>query len=367
MKVLITGTHFTPAQAVIEQLKKYPNTQIIYVGRKTTTEGDSSSSVESEVLPKLGVKFIPIIAGRLSHYLSFYTIISLFKIPIGFLQAFWIVFSQKPDVILSFGGYVSVPVVFAGWLLSIPIIIHEQTLVTGLASKITSFFANKIALSFDLKKDEKTILTGNPLRKNILNPNQKLPPNYQKLFDEARKANLPVILFTGGNQGSHKINKSIEGGFERLVKIGCVIHASGGANPKDYERLEKLQNNRYIVEKWIDDSWGAILSKVDMVVSRAGINTLYEIAYFGKPSLVIPIPYLYQDEQNRNAKYFELLGLVKILPQSKLSFNTLLESIKVMLKDLDKLKIKAQNAKKVIIPDAAKRLAVESLILADRI
>src|SRR3989344_9001367 len=116
MKILITGAHFTPAVATIEELKKVENEEIVYVGRNTTLEGDRTQSVESKVLPALGVKFIPIIAGRLQRSFTPYTIPSLLKIPIGWIQALYIILSEKPDVILSFGGYVAVPVVIVGWL-----------------------------------------------------------------------------------------------------------------------------------------------------------------------------------------------------------------------------------------------------------
>src|SRR5437868_379316 len=119
MKILVTGAHFTPAVATIEQLKKYPDISIVYVGRKTTQEGDSSPSAESKILPTLGIKYIPITTGRLQRSFTIYTIPSLLKIPIGFIQAFYLILKEKPTVILSFGGYVALPLVFVGWLFSI--------------------------------------------------------------------------------------------------------------------------------------------------------------------------------------------------------------------------------------------------------
>ena len=354
-KILITGAHFTPAVAIIEELKKHKGVDIVYIGRNTTREGDSSPSVESQVLPKLGVKFIPIIAGRLQKGFSAYTIPSLLKIPIGFLQALYFVLKEKPNIILSFGGYVAVPTVAVGWLLSIPIIIHEQTLVFGLASQISSFFADKIVLSFndDSRINEKTIVTGNPLRLMITQTQKRVKKNQK-----------PTILITGGNQGSHTINENVEKCLDKLTKLAAIIHISGDNKFKDFERLEKLQNEDYTVRKWIGEEYGRVLSKVDLVVSRAGINTLSELAYLGIPALVIPIPYLYKDEQNKNARFFEDLGLVKTLPQSKLSPKSLLLNLRVMLKDLDNLKKSAKEAKKVINIDAAKKVALETLLLA---
>ena len=357
MKILVTGAHFTPALAVIEELKKTYNADILYVGRNTTMEGDNTLSVESQILPKLGVKFISLTTGRLQRDFSLYTIISLLKIPFGLTQSFIIILFYKPDVILSFGGYVAVPVVFVGWLFSIPIIIHEQTLVSGLANKISSFFADKIAISFKENtnyKSNKSILTGNPIRQSILSSRGlRLNPRNE----------LKTVLVTGGNQGSHIINQTIESSLDELTKIAKIIHVTGQNKFADYERLEKKQNEKYIVKKWIGEEWGGVVSKVDLVISRAGINTLSELAFLGKPALVVPIPYLYADEQNENAKYFESLGLVKIIPQAKLSKELLLKNIKLMLNDLRSIRQRAKEAKKVIIPDAAKRLALETVLL----
>lgn len=368
MKILVTGAHFTPALAVIEELKK-ENTGIVYVGRKTTLEGDRTPSVESEMLPSLGIKFIPIITGRLQRAFTLYTISSLLKIPIGFIQALFIILSEKPDVILSFGGYVAVPTVVVGWFLSVPIIIHEQTQLFGLANKICSYFADKIAVSFTKSqfKGEKIVLTGNPIRCDIV----KIPQGVKLTHPwggRNRHRGFPTILVLGGNQGSHVVNLALEGCIDKLTKIASVIHVTGDNKYKDFERLEDLIRSKklvdkYIVRRWIGKEFGEVLQRADMVISRAGINTLTELAYLGKPALVIPIPYLYQDEQNKNAHFFAKLGLVKILPQSKLSSEMLFQNIKKMLKDLPKLKEKANSAKTIVIPDAAKRLALETVLL----
>lgn len=358
MKILITGTHFTPAVVTIEQLKKYQDTQIVYVGRKSTQEGDSAPSQESQILPKLGVKFIPIITGRLQRSFTKYSIPSLLKIPIGIFQALFIILAEKPDVILSFGGYVAVPTVYVGWLFSIPIIIHEQTLVSGLANKISAFFADKIALSFQSDRlNQKIILTGNPIRTEL----------FQQSANKIRKINMPLILVTGGNQGSHILNTVIEEILDKLTKIAYVVHVTGDSKFHDFERLQKRQNDRYLVKKWIGKEWGKILAKADLVISRAGINTLSEIAFLGKPALVIPFEPLSGDEQNKNAKYFANLGLVKILPQSKLTGKSLLNTIKMMIRNLPSLRKQAERAKEVIIPDSEKRLALETILLAKKI
>lgn len=361
MKILITGAHFTPAVATIEELKKMDDVEVVYVGRKTTLEGDKTQSVESQVLPSLGVKFIPIITGRLQRSLTIFTFFSILKIPIGLLQAFFIIFKERPDVILSFGGYVSVPIVIAGWLFSIPIIVHEQTIIAGLANRISGVFADKIAISFERSefKGEQVILTGLPIRRSVIETQGSI---------SRRNSRLLTILVVGGNQGSHVINLALEGCLKELLKRVVVYHQTGDSRYRDYERMQELKKSgslgnlgeRYTVKKWIGKEYGEDVQKADLVVSRAGINTLTELALLGKPALLVPIP---SSEQERNAKFFEELGLARILYQSKLSSDALLKSISSMLKDLDQLKEKSKEAKKIIIPDAAKRLALETVLL----
>lgn len=370
MKILITGSHFTPAEATIDELQKQSNVEIVYVGRKFTLEGDKSLSVESQVLPKMGIKFIPLITGRLQRSFTIHTIPSLLKIPIGILQSFFIVLKEHPDVVLSFGGYVAVPVIISSWLFSIPMILHEQTLVSGLANSISANFVNKIAISFKENEEfnnKKTVLTGNPMRKEILTDQKLMDIDLGEIVHLAKNEKLPLILITGGNQGSHVINELIRKIMHDLTKIACVIHQTGDSHFNDFKKLAEEKNNlknpkRYLPMKWINgNDIGSILRKVDLIVSRAGMNTLLEVAFIGIPTLVIPLPYL--NEQNINAKFFEKLGLVRILDQNELNEKKLFENISTMLKNLETLKEDAKNAKKVIIVDAAKRLALETLLL----
>lgn len=372
MKILITGAHFTPAQAVIEEFKKDPQIGLVYLGRKSTREGDKTLSAESQILPSLGVKFIPIVAGRVQRSFTPYTIPSLFKIPVGFLQSFYILLKEKPDVVLSFGGYVAVPVVFAAWLLSIPVIIHEQTLVSGLANRVSALFADKIAITFKESqfRGRKVILTGNPLRKELLNDDEKrVGIDIKNISALAQKQGLPLILIVGGNQGSHTINESVKASLNDLMKIGCVVHQTGDSKFQDFEGLKELGNDlpnpeRYLAKKWIDGyEMGWLFRRSTMVVCRAGMNTLLEGCYFAKPMLVIPLPV---KEQIINAEYFKKLGNALVLRQGGFNRKSLLQVIREGLKRGEEMKRKAQIAKEIVIPDAAKRLALETLTLVKR-
>jgi UDP-N-acetylglucosamine--N-acetylmuramyl-(pentapeptide) pyrophosphoryl-undecaprenol N-acetylglucosamine transferase len=384
MKVLITGAHFTPAQAVIEELLGYKGEEkgleIVYVGRKSTREGDSSPSVESQVLPKLGVKFIPITTGRIRRYISFGTLVSLFKIPTGFIQAFLILLKEKPDVVVSFGGYVAVPLVFNAWLLNIPVIIHEQTLVSGLANTFSNLFAEKIAVSFEQEysfSKNKLLITGNPMRKAVLSPDEKkVSKEIKEMMVNAKKdKNLaayglkkPLILITGGNQGSHVINEVIEQSLDQLVKKYIIVHQTGDSKFDDYGRLMELRKEKrleksYFPKKWIrENDMGVLFQTIDLAISRCGANTLLELAYHQVPTIMIPLPFVTKDEQTKNAKFFSTKGLGEVLLEKNLSVDTLLEKIEEMVKSVESKK-NALKAKEVVILDAEKKLAQEILLL----
>lgn len=375
MKILITGTHLTPALAVIDKLKKNSGMEIIYLGRSTTMEGDRTKSVESQILQNIGIKFIPIISGRLYRTLTFRTILSLFKIPIGFLQAAFYIFKENPDVVLSMGGYISVPITVCAWFYSIPIIIHEQTLIPGLANKINSWFANKIAVSFGtnvLYKNKDIVLTGNPLRKEILNPKNPSNNELKEIVNLAKKNKQPLILITGGNQGSHAINQAVSKSLEDLVKISCVIHQTGDSKFADYDKLlvqkKSLQaSEKYLVRKWINGNvLGFLLKHIDLAISRGGINTLLELAFYSIPTIVIPFPSVHNCEQNFNARFFEKIGLAKVLLQKNLTKDSLIENILDLVKDLEIWKKSAKQSADLVIPDAANRLALEVILLAKK-
>lgn len=373
MKILLTGSHFTPAQAVIEELKKIPHIEIVYIGRKTTLEGDKTQSRESLVLPDAGVKFLPLIAGRIRRNFDIYTLTSLFKIPIGFFQSFFYLFNEKPDVIVSFGGYVGLPVVFSGWLLSKPILLHEQTLISGMSNFISSFFADKIAVSFE--KDysfpkNKVVVTGNPIRKELQNggtPSKEI----KNFINESKKIKKPLIFITGGNQGSHFINEKCSPILNKLTENFYVIHQSGDSKFHDFENLGKLREgfkypSRYLVEKWFDpEDIFEILKNSEFVISRAGANSLGEFCFFGVPALVIPIPYLHNREQEKNARYFHEKGICEILPQKEITPAKLFEKIMQMHEKNIYYSGKAVLAKKncTLQIDAAKKIAQEIQIL----
>lgn len=368
MKIILTGGHLTPALAIIEELSSKGQSasgrkghKILFVGRKYALEGDPALSLEYKIINSLKIPFASITTGRLQRIFTRYTIPSLFKIPFGFIQAFRIVNDFKPDVVLSFGGYLSLPVIFSAFFLRIPIVIHEQTLDGGIANRIASKFAQKICISWETSQrffpKEKTVLTGNPLRREFR------VPHFAKA-SRGRQSSEPTIYVTGGSLGSHVINILVEGSIEKLLQKFNMIHQTGEAKEyNDFKRLQALKNNlsgdlkkRYVLKKFLN-TWevSQAIMNSDLVVSRAGINTICELMFLEKPSLLIPISF--SSEQTRNALFLKKLGLAKVLSEKNLTsvkFETAIES---MIKNIETYKKNIHAAKSLIKEDAAKKIA----------
>jgi len=375
IKVAITGGHLTCALATISALRKNDSgIEIVFFGRKHSMEGDASFSAEYKIIPKMGIKFLSIESGRIQRRFTKYTLSSLTKIPWGFLQSFYYIAREKPDVICSFGGYLSSPVVFAGWLFGIPSITHEQSVIPGLACKFNSLFVNKIAISWPQTrkylKNNKVVLTGNPIRKEVfaVNPSD---PKLKKFLDFASHSKRhPLIYVTGGNQGSHFLNNTIKNILPKLLENYFVIHQTGDSKIyHDYEDLvtsykSQVLGGRYFVTKYIDSvDVGAVLNKADLVVSRAGANTVTELLALGKPAILIPLPWSGGKEQQENARIIQEVGIGQVLLQENLTPYSLVQSIDNAIANLKNFKKNVLKAKMLVKLDAAERLANEILNL----
>ncbi len=346
MRIFITGGHFTPAKAVMDEMP--PSWQVFYIGRKYAMEDDKALALEYQELSHLSnLRYLNITTGRLQR--KFFvnvgqSIRAILKTPVGFIQSFWWFLKYRPDVVLSFGGYVALPVVITAWVLAIPVITHEQTQTTGLANRIISHFVRKV-------------LRGGILRKEVL---------------AATIKDTNTIFITGGNQGAHVINLAVEEIVERLVKKFKVIHQMGDSSFKDFERTRKIKNFSkksfaYLPVRFLSGEEQAnALATAKIIVSRAGANTLAEIAYFGKPSILIPIPWASAAEQEKNAKVLADLKMAEIIPQEKLSGKTLLEAINKIEKNYQFYSENAKKGKTLVHPAAAKKIVEEILSLIAR-
>ena len=238
------------------------------------------------MIEKLGVDYVEISCGKLRRYFSWENFTDIFRVVFGVMQARKALKKFKADIVFSKGGYVSLPVCTAAWNLKIPVITHESDLVPGLANKIIGKVANKICTSFEetskyLKKtpDEKIVYTGTPVRKEIFEGDRNEGYRFTG-FDDYR----PVILIMGGSQGAQQINELVRASLDELLKRFQIVHITGrgkldiGTHKKGYVQYE-----------YLDEDLKNVYSACDIIVSRGGANSLFEIAMLKKKAVIIPL------------------------------------------------------------------------------
>ena len=364
-KIVICGGHLTPALALIEELQKKGDLTIVFFGRKYATEGSSSLSAEYKSISAVGIKFYEISAGRIQRKFTKYTLGSFLKIPIGFIQSLFYLLKVHPDLIVSFGGYLSAPVVFASWLIGIDSVTHEQSTVPGLATKINSLFTKKILLTWrqsaDFFSKEKSQVIGNLIRQSIFKKNAK-DARIQKFIKSSRR----LIFITGGNQGSYFINGLI---FNLLPQLKSfqILHQVGTANFRgDLDKARKVKRQNYLAVDYLDtDNIGPVFARSNLVVARSGANTVWDLAILGKVAILIPLPHAASGEQEANAQILEKAGSAIILNQKDLTPQILKQKIDYVFKSLPKFQKNAQTFSQTLPKSASKALASEVLKLIE--
>lgn len=317
-----------------------------------------------------------IFSGKLRRYFSLKNPIDFIKLILGIIQSFFYLFIWVPDVIFSKGGYGSIPVVFVGWIYRIPIILHESDSAPGLANRFLAKFAKKIILSFPLSKEgfgkhqNKTILIGNPIRKELLEGDTE---KGRQIFKTS--SNKPVLLVLGGSQGAQKINEIVLNTLPRLLKIAEIIHISGEF---DYENVSKetketIQEPTYHLYRFLNaEELKHAYALASLIINRAGAGSIFEIAALGKPSILIPLPNSAADHQRKNAYDFANTnnqtgeGRAIILDQGNLTPNVFLEEISKLLSNPEKLKIMGQKAKEFYAMDTTQKIRDEILKLTTK-
>lgn len=361
-KILITGGHLTPALAVLDELQKLESTQILWVGYKTNQAGNKELSAEYKVITERKIPFFSLKSGKLVRKWTpqtfLYGIWQFALLFLGLFQALIIVLRVRPNLVLSFGGFMAVPVVVWAKLFGAKIVTHEQTVVVGLANKIITKFADKILVSWEdsLKyfPKTKTILSGNPIRKEILNP-----PHSSTLFNSFYKK-LPVVFITGGNQGANEINSRIELILSELLEISNVVHQCGSREIKRFaskkNELSIDQQKKYLVSDYFNSTDIAyIFNNADLVISRSGANTITELLFLKKRCILIPIPWVSHNEQFKNAKLLESNGLATIFEQK--DENTAFKLLEVVKSNLEFKSHKEKKDTDLIHVNAASKIA----------
>lgn len=362
-----TGGHVLPAIAVVDELRRRDvSLEILWIG--------SHDGVEGETAARAGIPFRAIRTGKLRRYLSARTIRDAARLPIGTVQAWRILRSHRPDVVLSTGGFVSVPTVAAAARLA-PILTHEQTAVLGLANRINARFADVFAISHEAMLSaaqavhRHVVVTGNPVRTSLAGGDAVRGRTHFGFSPD-----LPLLYVTGGVRGATPLNERIAALLPELLETCQVVHQTGPASAHaDAASLRRAQATwpahlqaRYHVVEMIRDEMKDLYAAADLVLCRAGAGTVAEIASYGPPAILIPLPSAGGDEQTRNACLLVDAGAAILLPQANATPERLRATIQSLLADPERRAAMRQAARTVSHEDAAARLTDELLRLAGR-
>ena len=321
-----TAGHIMPNIALIPELKKHFK-RIVYIGTKNGMEKNLISKIKD-------VEFIEIEAVKFIRKLTFKNLLIPFKLVCSISRCKKILKKIKPDIIFSKGGFVSVPVCFAGKSLGIKIISHESDYSFGLANKLILKKCNYMFTSFrETCKNNKCIYTGSPIRQEIFSGNKI---NCLCKFEKKQ----PTILIFGGSLGSKKINETVFKSIDKLKNYN-IIHIVGKNNSKE------IKKSNYFQIEFAENIWD-YFAMSDYVISRAGANSIFEILALKKPMLLIPL----SKEQSRgdqieNANAFKKYGYASVLFEEDLSPNTLTKAIDNLTINKDKYIMNMENKSSV--------------------
>lgn len=367
MKILLTGGgsggHFYPIIAVAEEInrivkeEKLISPQLFFM---------SDSPYDRGALIENNITFLKSRAGKMRKYFSVLNFFDLIKTSIGIISALVKIYRIYPDVVFSKGAYASFPVLVAARILRIPVIIHESDSAPGRVNKWAGKFAQKIALSYpDAGKffdPKRTALVGNPIRKEIINPITNGAHEFLKL-----DTGLPVILVLGGSLGAQIINDAIIDALPELVKNYQIIHQTGKNNIKEIVKMADvvLAGNtnrvRYKPFDYLNNLAMSMSAGVaDLVISRAG-STIFEIAAWGIPSIIIPITNSVSNHQRNNAYSYARSGAAVVIEESNLSDNIIVSEANRIIRNKNENDRMRKSAKEFAKIDAAEKIAREIL------
>lgn len=369
-----SGGHVYPLLSVAESLEaiaRAPATEyeLHYFGPKDRY---------SATLAEAGITIHPITSSKIRRYASglLANILDIPRFAFGFLQALFKMFWLMPDAIFSKGGPGAYPVVIAGWFYRIPVMIHDSDATPGLTNLLSGRFSKRIAVSFDRAAKyfdpRKTIVSGSPLRRALLEGRPDAAQAKEMLgFDPA----LALVVVLGGSQGSQRINEFIAFNIPELIKDVQIYHQAGSANYLEIKKVAQAEllgvslmeelKSRYQVVPFIDDM-KVVLAAADLVVSRAGSSSIFEVAAFGKPSILIPLHESANDHQRTNAYEYARGGGAVVIEEPNLLPAIFLNQIREILTQPETVQKMAAAATAFFKPGAGEVIAKELLILAGK-
>lgn len=362
-----TGGHFYPLIAVAEQVNKIIDSDKI-IGAKLYYISDSP--YDSEMIFQNGLLYEEVGAGKMRIYFSLKNFVDVLKMILGTFSAFLKMFLIYPDIVFSKGGYASFPVVFAARILSIPVFIHESDSAPGRVNKWAGHFAKRVAVSFidaaNFFPEKSVAWTGNPIRSEIEHPaSHDKSLNYFKF-----ESNLPVIFVLGGSQGAELINNVVIDALPRLLKNYQIIHQTGIKNFKTVTgRAEVVLSNNTDKSRYLPISFLNSLQikmaagAATLIISRAG-STLFEIASWGIPSILVPFSNSHADHSKKNAFNYSNAGACSVIEEANMTANILSSEVEKIMENKDVWQQMAYNAKAFNKPGAAFKIARELVDIA---
>ncbi len=333
MKIALTGGgtlgHVIPALSVAEELGKLsPESSFFYIG--------SRKELEKEKVEEKGITFFPISSGKLRRYFSFENFLDFFRVFIGFFSSLRILRRERPDVLFSKGGYVSVPVVAAAHFLGIRCVTHESDRSLGLANRLNARYCDMVCLGFENKEldTSKYVYTGNPVRSDLV------------AIKKVEKENLILIL--GGSQGASEINNLVYENIDALCAMGKVVHQAGRLG--DFS----IKHENYTQLEFISSELPSLMSKARVVISRAGAGAISELMYIPAVSVLLPLGLgASRGDQIENAAFLEREKAALVLKDKK----DFLALVKEAYYTEDIRRNIESNAERIAIKDAALRIA----------
>ncbi|NCQ05979.1 MAG: undecaprenyldiphospho-muramoylpentapeptide beta-N-acetylglucosaminyltransferase [Candidatus Moranbacteria bacterium] len=360
----ISGGHTFPLVAVSRSIRKQlsGNVEFLFIGSK--------GNFESTAMAEEGIPTQYILTGKWRRYFSFQNLIDLFRLPIGFIQALVKLLFFMPDAVFSKGGSASVPVVLASWVYHIPVLTHDSDAVAGKANRFLARFATRIAVAYPSAHNffptDKTVLTGNPVREELLLGD---PGRFSKEF--GLELDKMVILVLGGSQGAQILNEAIlrilPGLLERNIQ---VVHQTG---EKNYETIVasveayglKVGTSGYVPRAFLSATELADVLKVaTIVISRAGAGSIAELSAMKKASILVPLASSANDEQRLNAYDVAEIGGALVIEEGNLGQNMFLEKIDELLAHPELRASMGEKLTAFYHPDASDTLASGVIALA---
>ena len=333
-----TGGHIYPGIAIADELKKFSNEsteiEIHWIGN---SKGMDSAIIEKNLLSLGGSIscFHGIPCGKLRRYFSLKNFTDFFKIFAGFIKSFFILKKIKPDFLFSKGGFVSVPPCAAAALLKIPYFTHECDFTPGLATRINSKKASKILISYEETKKyfndfqkKKCIVTGNPVRPAFYNDSSEAGKKFLGI-DNGCKKNILLIL--GGSLGANQINNLVIECLDELKKDFIVVHQTGKKFAQENHDIMAFGDDNYKPYEFIFNEMVSVIQSADIIISRAGANSLWECAVCSKPMILIPLCGAgTRGDQVDNAEYFANRGAAIALTGKDATKENLLDALSEM-------------------------------------